>query len=158
MIVMEPDKAICPLCNIPTDEVIQEFQRFRLCRTKTMKGHRERLMLYSTDHVKNVDEQSLGEAYLLLMIVGTRAFSYATHWAVFEPAYATVPEHWHRVASDLDPSSQDYNQILKTPRLIIDNEKMTVNRGIPEKIEHSSELPPSKGTNAARPPAQQPGQ
>ncbi len=45
-----------------------------------MKGHKERLMLYAIDHVKNVDDQSFGEAYLLLMIIGTKSFSYATRW------------------------------------------------------------------------------
>jgi len=154
---MEPVKAICPLCNIPPEEVIQEFQRFRLCRTKTMKGHKERLMLYAIDHVKNVDDQSFGEAYLLLMIIGTKSFSYATRWAIFEPAYATVPEHWHRVASDLDPNAQDYDHILKTPRLIVDNGNMTVTRGMTAKVEPSLEEPPSMGTNAIRTSAQKPG-
>jgi hypothetical protein len=42
----------------------------RLTRTKTMKGHRERLMLFHTEHVKSLDEKSIGEAYLLLMKKG----------------------------------------------------------------------------------------
>jgi len=97
-----------------------------------MKGHRERLMLYSKEHLKTVDEQSIGEAYILLSNLGSKFFSYTDRWAIFEPVYATVPNHWHRVASDLDESAQDYQQILKTPRTVIDNGKGTLSRANPD--------------------------
>ena len=109
----------CPLCKIPDAEVLVEYPRWKLARTKTMKGHRERLMLYHKEHLKTLDEQSIGEAYLVLSKIGSKFFSYADSWAIFEPVYATVPSHWHRVASDLDENAQDYQQILKTPRTII---------------------------------------
>src|SRR5438094_8259757 len=85
----------CPLCNIPGQEVLAEFPRWRLARTKTMKQHRERLMLYFREHVKTLDEQSIGKAYMILLTIGRRSFSYTDRWAVFEPVYATVPDHWH---------------------------------------------------------------
>jgi hypothetical protein len=121
----------CPLCVIPDGEVLVEFSRWRLARTKTMKGHRERLMLMRREHVKDLDEQSIGEAFMLILSTGKRLFGYAKEWAVFEPVYATVPGHWHRVASDLDPNAEDHEQILKTPRLIIDNETMSITRIVP---------------------------
>ncbi|TMI09338.1 hypothetical protein E6H34_00920 [Candidatus Bathyarchaeota archaeon] len=108
-----------------------EFQRWKLARTKTMKGHRERLMLFHKDHVKTLDEGSIGEAYLLLMKAGSKFFSYTDKWAIFEPVYATVPDHWHRVASDLDKNAEDHAQILKTPRMIIDNCQGTLSRAYP---------------------------
>jgi hypothetical protein len=123
----------CPLCEIGGDEVLAEFPRWRLARTKTMKGHKERLMLYHRDHLETLDEQSIGEAYLLLSRMGSKFFSYTDKWAIFEPVYATVPRHWHRVASDLDEKAQDYLQILKTPRTVIDNKDGTVSREIPAK-------------------------
>jgi hypothetical protein len=123
---------LCSLCNIPQEEVLVEFERWRLVRTKTMKGHRERLMLLHKDHVRTLDEGSIGEAYLLLMKAGSKFFSYTDKWAIFEPVYATVPNHWHRVASDLDESAQDYGQILKTPRMIIDNHDGTIFRAYPD--------------------------
>ncbi len=122
----------CSLCNIPQREVLMEFQRWKLVRTKTMKGHKERLMLFHKEHVRAVDEGSVGEAYLLLMKAGSKFFSYTDKWAIFEPVYATVPDHWHRVASDLDESAQDYGQILKTPRMIIDNHEGTIFRAYPD--------------------------
>jgi hypothetical protein len=122
----------CPLCTIPREEVLMEFPRWRLARTKTMKGHKERLMIYHKDHAKTLDEQSVGEAHMILLTLGQKFFSYTKQWGIFEPVYATVPDHWHRVASDLDPGSEDYEQILKTPRLIIDTARMTINRVKPE--------------------------
>ena len=123
----------CPLCKISGNEVLAEFPRWRLARTKTMKGHRERLMLYHKEHLRTLDEQSIGEAYVLLSKIGSKFFSYADKWAIFEPVYATVPDHWHRVASDLDDSAQDYQQILKTPRMIVDNKEGTISRANPDK-------------------------
>src|SRR6266516_6702744 len=140
----------CPLCNIPGQEVLAEFPRWRLARTKTMKQNKKRLMLNFREHVKTLDEQSIGEAYMLLLTIGRRSFSYTDRWAVFEPVYATVPDHWHRVASDLDPSSEDYEQILKTPRLIINTNQMTIDRAKPESLEALPENPSSVGQQMAR--------
>ncbi len=122
---------VCPLCSIPDREVLAEFPRWKLARTKTMKRHRERLMLYHKEHAKILDEQSVGEAYMLLLTLGQKFFSYTRRWGIFEPVYATVPDHWHRVASDLDSGSEDYEQILKTPRLVIDTEQITIDRVTP---------------------------
>ena len=127
-----PEGQPCSLCKIPPGEVLAEFQRWKLVRTKTMKGHRERLMLLHKEHVRNIDEGSVGEAYLLLMKAGSKFFSYTDKWAIFEPVYATVPDHWHRVASDLDENAQDHTQILKTPRMIIDNNEGTIVRAYPD--------------------------
>jgi hypothetical protein len=126
-----PKDQTCPLCKISQAEVLAEYERWKLARTKTMKGHRERLMLYHKDHVRNLDEGSIGEAYLLLMKAGSKFFSYTNSWAIFEPVYATVPDHWHRVASDLDEKAQDHEQILKTPRMIIDTHQGTISRAYP---------------------------
>ena|SRR2546425_11250625 len=129
----------CPLCTIPREEVLMEFPRWRLARTKTMKGHKERLMIYYRDHAKTLDEQSVGEAHMILLTIGRKFFSYTRQWGIFEPVYATVPDHWHRVASDLDLGSEDYEQILKTPRLIIDTDQMTIDRVKHEKPERLPE-------------------
>jgi hypothetical protein len=129
----------CPLCKISGDEILAEFPRWKLARTKTMKGHKERLMLYYKQHLSTIDEQSIGEAYILLSKIGSKFFSYTDTWAIFEPVYATVPDHWHRVASDLEESAQDYQQILKTPRMIIDNNGGTICLANPEK----ESFPPS---------------
>jgi hypothetical protein len=98
-----------------------------------MKGHKERLMLLHKEHLKSLDEGSIGEAYLLLRNIGSKFFSYTDKWAIFEPVYATVPDHWHRIASDLDEKADDWGQILKTPRLIIENHEGNITRVFVEK-------------------------
>ena len=118
----------CPLCNLPGNEVVGEWPNWVLARTKRMKGHKERLMLCYKDHVKDVDERSLGEAYMTMLNIGMKMFHYTRYWAIFEPTFATVPEHWHRVCSDIDPVAEDYEQITKTPRLVIDNKTMNIMR------------------------------
>ena len=97
-----------------------------------MKGHKERLMLYHADHVEKIDEQTVGEAYLVMSQIGSRYFSYTDKWSIFEPLYATVPGHWHRILSDLNKNTEDYEQILKTPRTIIDNKEGTILRENPK--------------------------
>src|SRR5215831_1297162 len=120
--------ARCPLCVLPDSEVLAEFDRWKLARTKTMKGHKERLMLFHKEHLKTVDEGSVGEAYLLLERIGSSYFSYTDKWAIFDPDFATIPDHWHRVASDLDDRADDFKQILKTPRMIIENHEGKITR------------------------------
>lgn len=93
-----------------------------------MKGHKERLMLLHKEHLKTLDEGSVGEAYLLLERIGSKYFSYSDKWAIFDPDFATIPDHWHRVASDLDKKAQDYRQILRTPRMIIENHAGKITR------------------------------
>ncbi len=118
----------CPLCNLSKEEVISEWPNWVLARTKRMKGHKERLMLCHKDHVRAVDERAVAEAYMTLFSVGMKMFHYTRYWAIFEPTFATIPEHWHRVCSDIDPVAEDYSQILNTPRLVIDNKTMSVLR------------------------------
>jgi hypothetical protein len=121
----------CPLCNLKKDEVIGEWPNWVLARPIRLKGHKERLMLCWKDHVSLVDERAIGEAYVMLFNVGMKAFHYSRYWAILEPTYATIPEHWHRICSDLDPAAEDRDQILKTPRLIIDNKTLNIQRAEP---------------------------
>jgi hypothetical protein len=124
--------ADCPLCKIPLKEVLVDFDRWSLVRAKNLKGHRERLMLVSKRHSKQLDEGSIGEAYLLLNCIGQRFFGYADEWAIFESDFATIPDHWHRIASDLDVNADDFQQILKTSRTIISNRGKKISRVFPD--------------------------
>ncbi len=123
--------ADCPLCRISEKEVLVDFDRWRLVRAKNLKGHRERLMLVSKSHSIQLDEGSIGEAYLLLNSAGQRFFGYADEWAIFESDFASIPDHWHRIASDLDVNADDFQQILKTSRTIISNRGEKISRVFP---------------------------
>ena len=85
---------VCSLCNIPEQEVLVEYQRWRLVRTKTMKGHKERLMLLHKKHVRTLDEGSIGEAYLLMMKAGSKR---VTTWdALCHTTFGNMPKQRSR--------------------------------------------------------------
>ena len=80
---------------------------------------------------KQLDEGSIGEAYLLLNSIGQRFFGYTDKWAIFESDFATIPDHWHRIASDLVENADDFHQILRTSRIIISNREGKISRVLP---------------------------
>jgi len=117
------------LLQLGREKVFRLDDSWRIVRTKTLKGHRERIMIYPVGHRAQLEnEQQVGEAYLLLYQIGSRIFNYAREWTIMEPTFATVPFHWHRVASDLVPEAEDLEQIQRTPRLVIDNKLLTVEK------------------------------
>ena len=120
-----------PLCKIPLKEVLVDVDPWSLVRAKNLKGHRERLMLVSKRHSKQLDEGSIGEAYLLLNSIGQRFFGYTDKWAIFESDFATIPDHWHRVASDLVENADDFQQILRTSRTRISNREGKISWVLP---------------------------
>lgn len=85
-------------------------------------------MVYTREHIDKPSEQDIGEAYIYLFFVGRKLFSYTDYWTIMEPTYATVKDHWHRVASDMSVDSDDYLQILNTPRLKVNNKLLTIER------------------------------
>src|SRR6266581_3185673 len=123
--------ADCPLCKVPLKEVLVDFDRRSLVRAKNLKGHRERLMLVSKRHSKQLDEGSIGEPYLLLNSIGQRFFGYADKWAIFESDFATAHDDWHRIVSDLDENAEDFQQILRTSRTTISNRGEKISRVLP---------------------------
>lgn len=80
---------------------------------------------------KQLDEGSIGEAYLLLNSIGQRFFGYTDKWAIFESDFATIPDHWHRIASDLVENADDFHQILRTSRTRISNREGKISRVLP---------------------------
>lgn len=107
---------LCPLCNLnPTSEVF--FLRdphISVVRTKKMKGHRERVMVLTNDHVEAVPNWLFDHAVEKAIEVGKRVFNYTPKFVVMESTYASIRDHWHLVLSDLDPKSEDFELILKT--------------------------------------------
>jgi hypothetical protein len=50
------------------------------------------------------------------------AFSYTPKFVIMDTTFATINDHWHLVATDLNPKSQDFDQILSTKWIkVIDN-------------------------------------
>jgi len=118
----------CPLCNLTDrekDNVYYEDDVFFIARTKTLKGHKERIMIGSKLHIDKINAPYTngiwwGNSILPKNIIDTlenickEVFSYTYKVVVMEGGYASIPEHFHLVITDLEPDSDDFYQILGT--------------------------------------------
>lgn len=118
---------ICPLCNLnlEKEKKYYEDRSFIVLRTKTEKGHRERIMIVFRRHEHTVPLRAYEHALDVLTKIGRRVLSYTPEFMIMDTTFATVNDHWHLVATDLDPQSEDFNQILATRWIkVIDNTVM----------------------------------
>jgi len=104
------------LCNLDLkNEVIYgEYGPFVVLRTKNLKGHRERIMIVIKEHVHNIPFNLYEGALDFLVEIGKRVFSYTPKFVIMDSTFATNKQHWHLVATDLDPKAEDFQQILDT--------------------------------------------
>ncbi len=113
----------CPLCelDLKKEKVYFEDGSFVVLRTKDMKGHRERIMIVYKQHQHTISRSAYERALDILSKVG-RVFSYTPKFVIMDTTFATINDHWHLVATDLDPKSQDFDQILATKWIkVVDN-------------------------------------
>jgi hypothetical protein len=102
----------CPLCEaIQNEKGLYEDDAVKVLRTKTLKGHRERVMVVSRDHQMN----GWIETYMLKKLedTGMKLFDYTYKFVIVATDYASVPDHPHFIASDLEPG-EDHLQLLGT--------------------------------------------
>lgn len=114
----------CPLCelDLKKEKIYYEDRFFIVLRTKTLKGHRERIMIVRKQHEHTIPYKAYERALDLLSKIGRRVFSYTPKFVIMDTTFATINDHWHLVASDLDPGSEDFDQILATRWIkVIDN-------------------------------------
>jgi len=113
----------CPLCELDLrkENVYFEDNSFVVLRTKDMKGHRERIMIVYKQHQHTLPRGAFERSLDILSKVG-RVFSYTPKFVIMDTTFATINDHWHLVATDLDPKSQDFDQILATRWIkVVDN-------------------------------------
>jgi len=114
----------CPLCNLDLEKEKKYYEdrSFIILRTKTWKGHRERIMIVFRRHEHTVPQKAYEHALDMLTKIGRQVFSYTPKFVIMDTTFATINDHWHLVATDLDPKSEDFNQILSTRWIkVIDN-------------------------------------
>jgi hypothetical protein len=117
-------KTACPLCNLNLrkEKIYYEDRSFIVLRTKDLKGHKERIMIVFRPHEHTLPYKALERALDLITDIGTKIFSYTPKFVVMDTTFATINDHWHLVGSDLDPKSEDFDQILATRWVkVIDN-------------------------------------
>ena len=114
----------CPLCNLnlEKEKKYYEDRSFIVLRTKTEKGHKERIMIIFKRHEHTLPQKAFEHALDILTDIGKQVFSYTPKFVIMDTTFATINDHWHLVATDLDPKSDDFNQILATRWIkVIDN-------------------------------------
>ena len=117
--------ATCPLCGLKSERetVFYEDECIIIVRTKDLKGHRERIMVVARQHQSTIPDTMVAHAFNKVEEVGRRVFHYTDRFVILAKTFATIPEHWHKVCSDLDPTATDYQQVLETQWIKIVNVK-----------------------------------
>jgi hypothetical protein len=106
----------CPLCaKLTEEEGLFANRQITIANTKDKQGHKARIMVLSNRHVETVPEQFSTYALGVLVEVGQSVFSYTYKFVVLDSTYGRNQDHWHLVASDLDSTADDFEQILATP-------------------------------------------
>lgn len=110
----------CPLCSIDKDKenIWYEDQKIIILDTKNKKGHKGRIMVVWKSHEKEIPKGDEDYAINKLKESASEVFSYTNYYEIFQDKYSSVMNHWHRIASDIDSNSDDFLQILDTPRSI----------------------------------------
>jgi hypothetical protein len=114
----------CPLCelNLKEEKVHFENDSFIVLETKKLKGHRKRIMIVYKRHEHELPYRAVEHALDVLTKIGRKLFSYTPKFVIMDSTFATINDHWHLVATDLDPKSEDFDQILATRWIkVIDN-------------------------------------
>jgi hypothetical protein len=96
-------------------EVLFANRQITIANTKDKQRHKARIMVLSNRHVEAVPEQFYTYALGALVEVGKSVFRYTSKFVVFDSTYESNQDHWHLVASDLDSTADDFEQMLATP-------------------------------------------
>lgn len=112
-------KPRCPLCSLDLkkEKIYYADEDLMVLKTNDLKGHVERIMIVSVEHTHNIqfDNPALFEHALdILTQIGKNVFKYTPKFVIMDSTFATINEHWHLVATDLAPQSEDFDQILRT--------------------------------------------
>ena len=114
----------CPLCelDLKKEKIYCEDRSFIVLRTKNLKGHKERIMVVYRRHEHTIPHRALEHALDLVSEMGRKVFSYTPKFVIMDTTFATINDHWHLVVTDLDPKSEDFDQILATKWVkVVDN-------------------------------------
>lgn len=114
----------CPLCklDLSKEKIFYQDDSFIVLRTKKLKGHRERIMIVYKQHQHTIPFETCERALTIISQIGREIFKYTPKFVILDSTFASINNHWHLVASDLDPKSEDFDQILATRWIkVVDN-------------------------------------
>lgn len=114
-------KKKCRLCNIyheEKDDIIYENMFFYVVATKNKKGHKKRIMAVAKEHSKDSRFHHMMWNDFAEFCRGY--FDYTPAFSIYEPTFASQPQHWHRIACDWITDDPEEKAFLKyTPHTTI---------------------------------------
>jgi hypothetical protein len=112
----------CKLCLIPkTEKLLYEDELVYLVETKLKKGHKVRVMIVIKRHDVSPTFQERTKA---LFVLNKYMESKCDLWFVCDSTYATIPEHFHLVACDVDSTNKkEMEQLANTSKIPLWNIK-----------------------------------
>ncbi len=114
-----PENIGCTFCKnkmLGLEEILYEDDIIWIARPHDMKQHKERIVIVSKAHTKDLPEGQHKYAYKKGLEIARAAyskFSGIEKIAIMEDSKSRFPGHWHRVITDLDSSAPDYRQIVE---------------------------------------------
>ena len=113
----------CPLCSLDLkkETIFYEDEYFLVLRTKRLKGHEERFMIVSKEHVRDITPIAFESALDIIERIGKKVFNGLGKFIIMDSTFASINQHWHLVCTDLNPFSDDFEQILSTDWLRVIN-------------------------------------
>lgn len=116
----------CKLCNAlknEKDKYLYEDNDIVILPTKTKKGHHKRIMIISKDH--NMNNDNLATKFFLIDFVDfcKDYFNEEPTFTLVESTYASIPNHWHRIACDWFGTPKEIKQLHYTPHQSISTNK-----------------------------------
>ena len=108
----------CPLCLIPHKEpLLYEDDLIYLVSTKNLKGHKVRVMACTKRHTTQptFEEQILADGILFEHMSKLMGKS---DWYIVSSKFASVPQHWHRIAMDFPLEEEEDPMFINTPKIL----------------------------------------
>lgn len=111
------DAASCPLClAIANEDAIYKDDKVTILETNNLKGHQRRIMVVWNIH-NDLTWRSRDMDYMIgkMSEIGREVFNYTSKFVIMSTKFASIRDHIHYVATDLDTDSDDFLQIMGTP-------------------------------------------
>jgi len=106
---------LCRIINNENDKFLYEDEFVIIVPTNKMKGHKKRIMIVSKSHLDNNIEITTFEDIFRKYCY--EYFDEEPTCIIASPEYATITNHWHRIACDW--IGEDMLQCWYTPHLAI---------------------------------------
>ena len=110
----------CKLCEaVKKEKPIFAFEEYVILSTKNMKGHHKRIMLVSREHKKSLAPIEERHVMDIFTIFCQHHFDEEPTFALVESTYASIPDHWHKIACDWFGTEEEIKQLHYTPHIAI---------------------------------------